>query len=221
MIFKKPVEKQNRTRSRKIVWFNSPFNKSVTTNVAKRFLNLVDKHFPKTNTLLKIFNRNTVKVSYSCTENMANVIKSHNKKTTMSNEKSVAACNFRNKGGCPLDGLCQTNVIIYKCAVSTKNMTEKVYLGTAEGDFKKRYYNHRKSFKNRLYECDTTLSKYIWEMRVPSYSNITKRCRLCLQEKSEIIKYPRPDELLNKRSELVSKCRHANKYLLCNYKSKD
>ena len=57
--------------------------------------------------------------------------------------------------------------------------------------------------------------------RVPSYSNITKRCRLCLQEKFEIIKYPRPDELLNKRSELISKCRHANKYLLCNYKSKD
>ena len=145
LIFKKPAEKQNRTRSRKIIWFNPPFNKSVTTNVAKRFLNLVDRHFPKTNTLLKIFNRNTVKVSYSCTENMANVIKSHNKKTTMSNEKSVAACNFRNKGGCPLDGLCQTNVIIYKCVVSTKNMTEKVYLGNAEGDFKKRYYNHRKN----------------------------------------------------------------------------
>ena len=214
-----------------------PFNKSVKTNVAKRFLKLVDRHFSKTNTLHKIFNRNTVKVSYSCIENMANVIKSHNKKATMSNEKSVAACNCRNKGDFPLDGLCQTNDIIYKCVVSTKNMPEKVYLGTAEGDFKKRYYNHRKSFKNRLYECDTTLSKYIWEIRdkyaeeptlkwsivkrVPSYSNITKRCRLCLQEKFEIIKYPRPDELLNKRSELVSKCRHANKYLLCNYKSKD
>ena len=180
---------------------------------------------------------NTVKVSYSCTENMTNMIKSHNKKATMSNEKSKAACNFRNKGDCPFDGLCQTNDIIYKCVVSTKNMPEKVYLGTAEGDFKKRYYNHRKSFKNRLYECDTTLSKYIWEIRdkyaeeptlkwsivkrVPSYSNIMKRVRFCLQEKFEIIKYPRPHELLNKQSELVSKCCHANKYLLCNYKSKD
>ena len=62
----------------------------------------------------------------------------------MSNEKSVAACNCRNKGDCPLDGLCQTNDVIYKCVVSTKNMPEKVYLGTAEGDFQKRYYNHRK-----------------------------------------------------------------------------
>ena len=72
LIFKKPAEKQNRTRSRKIIWFNPPFNKSVTTNVAKRFLNLVDRHFPKTNTLHKIFNRNTVKVSYSCTCQMRN-----------------------------------------------------------------------------------------------------------------------------------------------------
>ena len=47
--FNKPAERQNRTRSRKIIWFNPPFNKSVTTSVAKRFLNLVDRHFPKTN----------------------------------------------------------------------------------------------------------------------------------------------------------------------------
>ena len=121
--------------------------------------------------------------------------------------------------------------------MSTKNTPEKVYFGTAEGDFKKRYYNHKKSFKNRLYECDTTLSKYIWEIRdkyaeeptlkwsivkrVALYSIIMKICMLCLQEKFEIVKYPRPDQLLNKRSELVSKRCHANKYLLCNYKSKD
>ena len=101
LTFKKPAEKQNRTRSRKIICFNPRFNKSVTTNVAKQFLNLVDRHFPKTNTLHKIINMNTVKVSYSCTKNLANVIKSPNKKAGMSNEKSVAACNCRNKGDCP------------------------------------------------------------------------------------------------------------------------
>ena len=126
LTFKKAAEKQNRTRSHKIIWFNPPFIKSITTNVAKRFLNLVNRHFPKTNTLHKIFNRNMVKVSYSCTENMANVIKSHNKKAAMSNKKSVTACNCRNKGDCPLDGLCQTNDIIYKCVESTKIVPEKV-----------------------------------------------------------------------------------------------
>ena len=56
---------------------------------------------------------------------------------------------------------------------------------------------------------------------VGPYSNITKKCRLCLQEKFQILSYPIPDELLNKRSELVSKCRHMNKFLLANYKAND
>ena len=42
--------------------------------------------------------------------------------------------------------------------------------------------------------------------KVPTYSNITKKCLLCLYEKLEIINYPNPQELLNKRYELVSAC---------------
>ena len=53
------------------------------------------------------------------------------------------------------------------------------------------------------------------------YSNIAKSCMLCLHEKFEILMYPKQDELLNKRSELVFKCRHINKYLLSNYKAND
>ena len=59
--------KQKRNRSRNIIWFNQPYNKSVSTNVAKRFFNLTDQHFPKSNKPHAIFNRNTVKVSYFCT----------------------------------------------------------------------------------------------------------------------------------------------------------
>ena len=54
-----------------------------------------------------------------------------------------------------------------------------------------------------------------------TYSNITKRCFLCLHEKLAIITYPYPDELLNRRSELVTKCRHENKVLLKNFNSND
>ena len=53
---------------------------------------------------------------------------------------------------------------------------------------------------------------------VPSYSNITKRYLLYVQEKSEILYYSNTGELLNKRSELIAKFRHANKYMFCNYK---
>ena len=61
----KPTPKQN--RKRKIIWFNPPFSKNVSTNIGcKKFLNgLINKHFPPQNKLHKIFNRNTLKLSYS------------------------------------------------------------------------------------------------------------------------------------------------------------
>ena len=77
-------EKKNnnarRKRNRKIIWLNPPLNLDVSTNVAKIFLNLIEKYFPRSSKLHKIFNTNTVKVSYSCTQNMSQIIKGHNKK---------------------------------------------------------------------------------------------------------------------------------------------
>ena len=55
----------------------------------------------------------------------------------------------------------------------------------------------------------------------PGYSNISKRCMLCLHEKYEILNFSDQEELLNKRSELASKFRHINKFLLPKYKSND
>ena len=43
---------------------------------------------------------------------------------------------------------------------------------------------------------------------LPAYSNITKRCQLCLYEKYVIITYSDPDNLLNKPSEIMSKCNY-------------
>ena len=136
-----------------------------------------------------------------------------------------------------LEGKCRTENILYKCIVSTFGHPDKVYLGTVEGDFTKRHYNHISSFKNETQMNKTTLAKYVWEQKqrhnitptlkwymvksVPSYSNITKTCMLCLHEKFEILTYPNQDELFNKRSEFVSKYRHINKCLLSNYKAND
>ena len=36
------------SRRKKIIWFNPPYNQNVSTNIAKIFLELVDKHFPRT-----------------------------------------------------------------------------------------------------------------------------------------------------------------------------
>ena len=43
----KKINKKKRNRTRKIIWFNPPFDSSVHINVGKLFLNLLDKHFPK------------------------------------------------------------------------------------------------------------------------------------------------------------------------------
>ena len=141
-------------------------------------------------------------------------------------------CNCRNKSACPMDGKCRSKSVIYKCVAVVPN-ERKVYLGLTEDEWKKRYYNHTQSFRNEKYQKSTTLSNYLWELKsesgeipeliwsieksIPAYSNTTKRCLLCLHEKLAISTYERPSELLNKRSELTSKCRHENKYLLCNY----
>ena len=77
------------------------FSRNVSTNVAKKFLQLLDKHFPPSNSLHKIFNRNTIKVSYSCTQNLGN-IKLHNKKPSSFNNQIILPCNSRRKEECPM-----------------------------------------------------------------------------------------------------------------------
>ena len=68
----------NRNRHRKIIWFGPPFSQSVKTNIGKIFLKLVRKHFPRHHKLHKIFNPNTLKLSYCCMKNISNIIKQHN-----------------------------------------------------------------------------------------------------------------------------------------------
>ena len=107
---------------------------------------------------------------------------------------------------------------------------EAVYIGAAT-NFKQRYRNHTKTFRHETYRKDTELSKYIWKLndenisykidwkilrRTSGYNRASKLCNLCLSEKFEICKFKNKSILLNKRNELVSKCRHENKYILSN-----
>ena len=55
-------------RKRNIIWLNLSFSKSISTKIGHYFLNLLDKHFPKSHKFHRIFNKNNVKVSYSCTK---------------------------------------------------------------------------------------------------------------------------------------------------------
>ena len=106
--------------------------------------------------------------------------------------------------------------------------TYKECYGTSEGEFKSRYNNHTQSFRHISHINDTELSKYLWTLKangtdnhlkwsVKSYASRykcgTRRCDLCLTEKM-IILLADPKVLLNKRTELISKFYHRNKFIL-------
>ena len=83
------------------VWFDQ----CISTNIAKRFLCLVDKHFAKHHPYHKFFNRNTVKVSYSCMPNMAAIISSHDTKMPKpDSDPNTRTCSCRNKSNAHLKG---------------------------------------------------------------------------------------------------------------------
>ena len=164
---------------------------------------------------------------------MGRIIKSHNKSISHPPNSDTLPCNCRDKKSCPLDGKCRSRDVIYKCHT---HPTGKVYIGLTSKEFKERHSRHLTSFRHEKYSSETTLSKHYWEVKnqtnqnlslkwsviksVPSYSNVSKNCPLCLHEKYEILHYEQPKDLLNKRSEIISKCRHLNKYLLKDFKKK-
>ena len=226
------TKKQNtrRTRTRRIIWFNPPYNAAVTTNIGKKFLALIDKHFPPHSKYSKIFNRNTVKISYSCTPSVKAIIASHNKGLCNPEPTATQPCNCRSQI-CPMDGECRNNAIIYKATVTTNDENEtKEYIGSTETEFKLRYANHKTSFNNPLRKNATALSQYIWKLKTEDkpvnvkweilhksrpYRAGTRKCDLCISEKAAILK-SNPAITLNKRNEICNKCRHRSKFKVGN-----
>ena len=225
--------RKKRNRRRNIIWFNPPFSKSVQSNIGRTFLRIIKKHFPPSSKLHQIFNSHCLKLSYSCMENVGSLVKSHNKKVAAHQPGTPEdLCNCRTKAKCPLGGCCQTRSIVYNAKVTSENGTSAKYIGLTENAFKTRYSNHIQSFTHKKYENSTELSKYIWNLKcknqpseiswsilshAQAYTNATKRCNLCLTEKLCIMNADK-SSLLNSRSELISKCRHENKYYLSNFR---
>ena len=240
---------RKRQRKRNITWFNPPFSKSVSTDVARRFLRLLDRHFPKKSELHKLFNRSTVKVSYSTMPSMARIIFKKNLNTEIMNSdtgcdrpdvtngptKQLTSCKCRVKQSCPLNGRCLTESIVYRAEVcQAGNDIVKMYTELTEGNFKQRYNNHLSIFRHqksvreqyRTFEIhlakeerqwkvwcevvDCTASKAILKRRVLALWSVctTEKLKISDEEKSLS---------LNKRSELVTKCRHENKYIIANF----
>ena len=98
-----------RNRNRKVIWFNPPYSQNVKTNIGKLFIKLMRKHFPKNSKYHKIFNLNTLKLSFCCTANVGTIIKQHSSKVLSKvNDNNNRKCNCRSKPRCPLNGECLT-----------------------------------------------------------------------------------------------------------------
>ena len=134
-------------------------------NIGKLFIKLVREHFPKKSKYHKIFNLNTLKLSYCCTTNVGN-IKQHNSKVlSKTNDNINRKCNCQSTPNCPLNGECLTQCLVYK-ATSTTSSNSFAYYGTSEGEFKSRYNNHTKSFRHGECMNESKLSKRV-ELKRP------------------------------------------------------
>ena len=152
-------------RNRTVIWFNPPYSQNVKTNIGKLFIKLVRKHFPKNSKYHKIFNLNTLKLSYCCTTNVGNIIKQHNSKVlSKTYDNNNRKCNCKSKPNYPLNGECLTQNLVYK-ATSTTSSSNFVYYGTSKEEFKTRHNNHTKSFRHRECMNETELSKHVWNLK--------------------------------------------------------
>ena len=116
-----------------------------------------------------------------------------------------------------------------------QNYKDKKYFGIAEESLKGCLYNYNLSFRNEFYKNNTELSKELWQIKMknytpkimwriirkcPPFNYNSRKCYLCLNEKLEIALYE-GENLLNKKTELISKCCHQNKFMLLRQNSKN
>ena len=248
LIYEPPQTKSTKKNCRKkpVTWFNPPYSANVRSNVGQEFLRLLDRAFPPSNPLNKLFTRQTVKVSYKCMPNMAQAVSRQNMKLLRENDQAenIPKCNCR--GGpvnCPVDGKCQSKGVVYRATIKqTLTGKEDTYTGMTGRSFKERLYEHNTDMRNRPKPKQngkqngnntTKLREHVWKLkdqgidftvkwrildRAPTFNPITRKCRVCLKEKFYIM-YDKSGSSLNKRREVFNTCIHKKPKLLENFKS--
>ena len=201
--YHEPNQSKKRKRKKKIIWFNPPFSMRLKTNIGRKFLALIDKHFPKGHMLYPLINRYKVKLSYRCLPNMGAIISQHNSKI-LRPEPAELRCRCREKTTCPMPGKCATDKLVYRATVKTELKTE-TYVGLTMNQFKDRWKIHDDDFSDPARRNQTVLSSYIWDLkdngtpytidwelvrRAQPFSPITRKCDLCIAEIMEIIYNP-------------------------------
>ena len=132
----------------------------------KEFFTLLNKHFPHSNKYYKIFNKNNIKLNYSCIANLKSIINKQNTSclSNPNNKVDVKQRNCRLPKNCPLNRKCCRNSMVYKVSLKTGDM-DKFSYGSCETSFKLCYDNHNQSFKDNRKINSTELSKAIRKLK--------------------------------------------------------
>ena len=223
---------KKKKRKRNEIYFNPPWSSNVTTNIAAKFLTLVRKHFSKGSPLYHLFNDKKLKVSYSTTANMKRLISNHNARVLNNTEGLISRpvhCNCFAKGEvCPLDGECHIQSLVYKADVDAGGEVRS-YIGQTANTFRTRWQGHNSNVRRG--RKATTLCTHRLELKrkgvvedsikwsklkeVNPRRKGDKICALCNTEKTHIA-VGNPDILLNKRNEIMQRCRHRDNLVLSN-----
>ena len=187
----------------------------------------------------KLFNKNQMKISYSCLPNISAKIGAHNRslvrKKFEENNALEKSCNCQASRTCPLKGNCVVEDVIYQGELLKEGQAEgegQLYLGLASGSFKKRLANPNQSFRDGSKRKISKLYEAVWDLKdrgihefkvewsiiahETGFNKKTRKCQLCLREKVEILKalVKHTERVLNKRQELYRRCLYRRKHFL-------
>ena len=165
---------------------------------------------------------------------MKTIINTHNKQILKTPEPAEERkCNCpKTKPNCLLDGYCLIKNIVYKANVTPESSAPKQYIGLTSTSFKERLGNHNQSIKNKSLshshtqqnslntfepsrkETKSTLSsgplsrKPVPTILLPNAVTSAEKYHIMTADKNIT---------LNKRPELMGKCRHRDKYKLIEF----
>ena len=106
-------------------------------------------------------------------------------------KQKTGGSNCSRKQEYRMEGKCRAESSLYIYGARSNNIRSKTYLYASKSNFKKRYQNHTKPFRNLKYSKETKLSGFFWNLKnkniaapqlkwpieknAPAYSNISKR----------------------------------------------
>ena len=164
---------------------------------------------------------------------MGATIKQHNVKILkLETQNTEYGCNCGAKADCLLEGACLTPSLVYKGTVKTENEPTMHYIGITEiiSNPDTEIINYPSTTRNMQqslpFHHTFGTSRKITSNSLSSglLSNAQRPTKM---DQNNAYYMPRGKEvyfecgkksLLNKRSELQAKCRHANKFMAANYK---